>query len=286
VKGGNVSLACRYLRMLKLGHILYSNCFPPHAGIVLGKVAFPFELVEGIPTQLNRLLAEGKIDVSPSSSIEYAANRGRYLLLPDLSITSKNKVMSILLETKIPVEDLNNKVVALTTASATSVVLLRILLEIRYSVHPGYMFYEQGTEDPSERAVARLTIGDLAIQRAASSTYPHCYDLGELWYEFTGLPFVFALWQVNNQKKMHNDLARLYDIIMESRAYGLAHLEELAESNAQRFNIPPDVLIKYWNLFSYGFGEEEKKGLLTFYGYAAELGAIESVADLRFFTRD
>lgn len=272
--------------MLKLGHILYSNCFPPHAGILLQKVAFPFKLVEGIPTQLNRLLSEGTIDVSPSSSIEYAVNKGRYILLPDLSITSNNNVMSILLESKVPIEELNKKVVALTTASATSVVLLRILLEIQFGVSPGYILYEQGAEDPSERADAMLTIGDLAIQRAAASSYPYCYDLGELWHKFTGLPFVFALWQVNDRKKIHNDLARLYDIIMESRAYGLAHLGELAETNAARFNLPAAVLLKYWNLFSYRFGEEEKKGLLAYYGYAAELGAIEPVKELRFWTRD
>lgn len=272
--------------MLKLGHILYSNCFPPHSGIVLQKVVFPFKLVEGIPTQLNRMLSEGTIDVSPSSSIEYAVNKGRYTLLPDLSITSKNKVMSILLESKVPIEELANKIVALTTASATSVVLLRILLEIQYAVNPRYILFDQGAEDPSQRADAMLTIGDLAIQRAAVSIYPHCYDLGELWHKFTGLPFVFALWQVNDRKKIHNDLARLYDIIMESRTYGLTHLKEIAETSTGRFNIPAAVLLKYWNLFSYRFGEEEQKGLLTYYGYAAELGAIETENDLRFWTRD
>jgi len=272
--------------MIKLGHILYSNCFPPHAGIVLHKVGFPFKLVEGVPTQLNRMLSEGTIDVSPSSSIEYAVNKGRYILFPDLSITSHNKVVSILLESKSPIEELANKVVALTTASATSVVLLRILLEIHYGVNPKYILYEQGAEDPSQQSDAMLTIGDLAIQRAATSKYPHHYDLGELWHKFTGLPFVFALWQINYQKKIHNDLSRLYDIIMESRSYGLNHLQELAETCSERFNIHSTVLLKYWNLFSYRFGEEEKKGLLTYYSYAAELGAIEPEKELRFWTRD
>ena len=272
--------------MLKLGHIVYSNCFPPHAGIVMQKVAFPFKLVEGIPTQLNRLLHEGSIDVSPSSSIEYAMNPGRYVLLPDLSITSKKQVMSILLESTVPIEELDNRVVAVTTASATSVVLLRILLEIRYGANPGYISYEQGVEDPADRADAMLTIGDLAIQRAAVSSYPHCYDLGRLWNEFTGLPFVFALWQVNDRKNIHKELGRLYDILMESRAYGLAHLQELAETASGRFNIPASVLLQYWQLFSYDFGEEEQKGLLAYYGYAAEIGAIEPMTNLRFWTKD
>ena len=90
------------MNMLKLGHIIYSNCFPVHAGIITGQIPFPFTLVEGIPTELNRFLYEGKLDVSPSSSIEYAMNPDRYRLMPGLSITSMGKAMSIVLESRVP----------------------------------------------------------------------------------------------------------------------------------------------------------------------------------------
>ncbi len=269
--------------MLKLGHITYSNCFPPHAGIVTGKTKFPFKLVEGIPTALNRLLFDGKIDVSPSSSIEYATNPGRYVLLPDLSITSRKKVMSIILQSRVPIADLDRKTVALTTASATSVLLLRILLGIRQDVHPNFIMFEQGKEDPFGKADAALFIGDLALKLRVFPAYPHLYDLGELWHEFTGLPFVFALWQVNYKKNIDNDLKLLYDILIESKSYGLANLRELAITHAVRFGLPPQVLVDYWSSFSYGLGDEEKRGLLAFYGYAAEIGAIEPVTDLRFW---
>ena len=271
--------------MLKLGHIIYSNCFPPHAGIITNRDPFPFKLIKGIPTELNRLLYEGNVDVSPSSSIEYAMNPGRYLLLPTFSITSKNKVMSILLESKIPITDLNNKVVALTTASATSVVLLRILLELRYGLNPGYMLYEQGVEDPSEKADAMLTIGDLALSKAPMSAFPFRYDLGELWHEFTGLPFVFALWHVNYRKSVERDLDALYGILNSSREFGISHLQELSNSEAGRFGVSPELLFTYWSSFSYRFGEYEQKGLLAFYGYAAEIGAIEPVTELRIWTK-
>jgi chorismate dehydratase len=271
--------------MLKLGHIVYSNCFPPHAGIISGQVPFPFKLVEGIPTELNRLLYEGKVDVSPSSSIEYAMNPGRYLLLPTLSITSKQKVMSILLESKVRIDELNNKIVAMTTASATSVVLLRILLEVRYNMNPGYTQYEQGVDDPSEQCDAMLTIGDLALTKAPRPEFPHRYDLGELWYEFTGLPFVFALWHVNYKKNIERDLDMLYDILIASKAYGISHLGDLARSEAKRFKVPEELLFSYWNSFSYGLGREEQKGLSAFYGYAAEIGVIETIPELRFWTK-
>ncbi len=271
--------------MLKLGHIVYSNCFPPHAAIITGQVPFPFKLVEGIPTELNRLLYEGKVDVSPSSSIEYAMDPGRYLLFPTLSITSKQKVMSILLESKVPIDELNNKVVAMTTASATSVVLLRILLEIRYNVNPGYTQYEQGVDDPSKQSDAMLTIGDLALTKPPNPEFPHRYDLGELWYEFTGLPFVFALWHVNYKKNIERDLDILYDILIISKAYGTSHLMHLARSEANRFNVSEDLLFSYWSSFSYGLGRDEQKGLHAFYGYAAELGVIKTIPELRFWTK-
>ncbi len=269
--------------MLKLGHIIYSNCFPVHAGILTGKVACPFPIVEGIPSELNRALVEGKIDVSPSSSIEYATNPGKYRILPGLSITSRNKVMSILLESRLPLEDLNNKTVALTTASATSVVLLRVILELFTGVNPDFMLYEQGVEDPYDQADAVLTIGDLAIKRAANPRFPHAYDLGELWHQQTGLPFVFALWQVNYRRSMEQDLARLSNVLRESKQYGLSRLKDLAEERSAQFGISAETLFRYWSLFSYDFGPEEQKGLLAYYGYAAELGAIDAVPELRFW---
>lgn len=271
--------------MIKLGHIVYSNCFPVHAGIVKGKVACPFPIVEGIPSELNRALVEGKIDVSPSSSIEYATNPGKYRILSGLSITSRDKVMSILLESRVPLDELNNKTVALTTASATSVVLLRVILELFTGVYPDFMLYEQGVEDPYEQADAILTIGDLAIKRSLSPRFPHTYDLGEIWHRQTGLPFVFALWQVNYRKSMEHDLARLSDILRESKQYGLSRLKELADEHAAQFGISAETLLRYWNLFSYDFGPDEQKGLFAFYGYAAELGAIDAVPELRFWEK-
>lgn len=271
--------------MITLGNIVYSNCFPIHAGILDGSVKFPFRIVSGIPTELNRYLIEGKVDVSPSSSIEYAVNSGKYMLLPGLSISSKIRAMSILLESKVPIQELEGRTVALTTASATSVVLLRVILEIFQELNVDYMQYEQGREEPYSEADAVLTIGDLALKRAAAPAFPHAYDLGELWHRHTGLPFVFALWQVNYRKNLETELARLYDSLMESKRHGFSRLQQLAEIGSATFGIAPETLITYWSNFSYEFGVDEQKGLLTYYGHAAELGVIDEVPDLRIWTR-
>lgn len=271
--------------MITLGHITFSNCYPIHAGILNGSIHFPFKITPGIPTELNRYLLDHKVDVSPSSSIEYAVNASKYLILPELSITSRTRVMSIVLESRFPIESLNNKTIALTSASATSVVLLRILLELFRGVNPEFMVYEQGKEDPYGQADAVLTIGDLAIKRAVAPSMPHIYDLAELWHRETGLPFVFAIWQVNYRKNIEQDLLKLYDILMESKKYGLSRLKELARDSAGEFGIPAETLLEYWGCFSYDFGEQERKGLLTYYSYAAELGVIEKVPELRIWSR-
>ena len=270
--------------MLTLGNIVFSNCFPVHAGLLTGNVPFPFKLRDGIPTELNRLLSEGQVDVSPSSSIEYAMNPGCYRILPGFSITSRTRVMSITFESNLPISELDKKTVALTTASATSNVLLRILLELINRVHPDYLQYSQGSEDPYTQADAVLTIGDLAIKRMTAPRLPYVYDLGELWHQVTGLPFVFALWQVNFREDQLEDLSILHRLLVDSKAYGISHLEELAVAGQSKFGLPAGTLLDYWRLFSYDFNEMEQRGLLTYYGYAAELGVIAAVPELQFVT--
>jgi predicted solute-binding protein len=91
---------------------------------------------------------------------------------------------------------------------------------------------------------------------------------------------------VNYKKNIDRDIAALYDILITSRAYGMSHLRDLSTSQADRFNISAELLVSYWNSFSYNFGKNEQKGLLAFYGYAAEIGAIEPVTSLRFWTKN
>lgn len=80
---------------LTVGHITYANCVPFFRH--LQDSGFCGRIVQGVPAQLNALLAAGQIDLSPSSSFEYARNWRDYLLLPDLSISASGPVKSVLL---------------------------------------------------------------------------------------------------------------------------------------------------------------------------------------------
>jgi chorismate dehydratase len=265
---------------LRLGHITYSNCFPVHAGLVDGAVANPPRMVEGVPSYLNGLLERGEIDVAPSSSIEYARNAARYRIVPDLVIGARGPVRSILFLSRRDPRELGDAVVAMPTASATSVVLLNVLLRMRWGVAPRTRWFDQARDDPfAAGADAALFIGDVALRPDLYPRMPVRLDLGAEWWEHTGLPFAFAVWQAAGGTDAQ--LAALHGQLLESRAYGLENRVALADKYAAHFGMPADFLAGYWADLSYDLDGSMTEGLRTFYRYAAETGQIDAAPALR-----
>jgi chorismate dehydratase len=263
--------------MIRLGHIDYSNCIPVHA-LLLEAPPADVRLVRDIPSALNRALAAGEIDAAPCSSIEYARHAADYRILPLHAIGSAGAVRSILLETSIAPHDLDGRVVAVPTASATSVVLLRILLETRLGVRPRLHWYEQGPDtDPGATgatggvgAAAVLRIGDVALRRAAAPGRA-VYDLGTEWTSWTGLPFAFAVWQVRRGMD-RAAVRRLAGLLAESRQWFAANRQRLAARHAPVYGLAPERLLEYWASLRFDLDADMQRGLLHFYRLAAELG--------------
>lgn len=265
---------------LRLGHIVYSNCFPPHAALLDRPLPDDPRRVEGIPSRLNGLLARGEIDVAPSSSIEYARHADRYRILPDLVIGSRGPVRSILfLSDRAPTE-LEGRTVALPTASATSTVLLRVLLRTRWGVSARFRSFDQARQDPfADGSDAALFIGDMALRPDLYPERPVRLDLGEEWWEETGLPFAFAVWQAGSGAG--EELRRLHARLLESRRYGVEHRAGLAERYAEHFGLPAPLLDAYWADLAFELDDVMIQGLETFYRMAAEIGEIPRAPTLR-----
>ena len=265
---------------VRLGHISYSNCFPVHAGLIDRGTPEGVVLVEGIPSQLNGLLERGEIDVAPCSSIEFARHAERYRLLPDLVIGSRGAVRSILLLSRRPPAELDGLRVALPTASATSVVLLKVLLRSRWGVAPELFWFDQARDDPfALGADAALFIGDVALRADLHPRLPVRLDLGAEWTEHTGLPFAFAVWQAGSGAGA--DLRRLHAALLESRRYGVENRAELARRYAAHFGFPAAMLEAYWGGLAYELDAPMLEGLTTFYRMAAEIGEILAAPELR-----
>lgn len=273
---------------LRVGEINYSNCIPIFYTLKKRHQCADYTFVQGIPSELNQLISDGKIDISPSSSIEYAINPERYLILPELSISSIKKVESILLFSKLPMEELNNKTIALTKASATSTVLLKILLKKMYNYSNTFVEIVDCLEEGLRKYPAYLLIGDEALNENINKKRLFVYDLGELWYNLTGKPFVFALWLVrresaSTQKEL---IAQFYKDLLASKKEAYKDLVNIVDDVKIYNNIGSEMLIRYWKTISYDLTRKHIDGLLEFYNYSKIENIIKKVPELNFFTPD
>jgi chorismate dehydratase len=249
--------------MIRLGRISYVNMAP-----VFYRLEAEVEEIPGVPTELNRRLVAGEIDLAPISSIEYARHAQELRLLPRLCVSSEGAVDSIQLVTKTPLDRVRS--VAVTPESATSVVLTKVLLPDAVHVPLG------------EDAEAKLLIGDAALKSAFEDPTPH-HDLGRLWLERTGLPMVFAVWACADPAPA--GLVELEEALIASLRCARAEPEQLAREASQRYGYPPGFLARYFEKLRYRFGPRERAGFYTFLEMARDVGELAEVPELRFVQR-
>ncbi len=249
---------------VRLGRIGYVNMAP-----VFFRLDADVEEIVGVPTELNRKLIAGELDVAPISSIAYAREADHLRLLPRLCVSSEGAVESIQLISKTPLQRI--RTIAVTPESATSVVLTRVLLPD--AEHLPLEAFASGD------AEAQLLIGDAALRSAFEDPTPH-HDLGRLWLERTGLPMVFAVWAA--PEPTHPGLAELEEALVASVRAARAEPEQLAFSSAERYGYPPGFLARYFEKLRYRFGPRERAGLYTFLELARDVGELDEVPELRF----
>ena len=246
--------------MIRLGRISYVNMAP-----LFFRLEADVQEIAGVPTELNAALLGGEVDLAPISSIEYARHAERLRILPRLCVSSEGAVDSIQLVTRAPLESVRS--VAVTPESATSAVLVRVLLPAAEQV---------GIDDEAD---AKLLIGDAALQSMFEDPTPH-HDLGRLWLERTGLPMVYAVFACREPAPTGID--RLEEAFLLSHRAARERPEELAREASERYGYPAGFLARYFEKLRYRFGPRERAGLLTFLELARDAGELERVPELRF----
>jgi chorismate dehydratase len=262
---------------MRLGRIPWINCYPIYGAIDRGLVSMPAEIVSGTASELNDLLAAGELQVSAVSAVEYARNAALYHLLPDLAITCDGPVHSVCLFSKRPVEELTDHTVLLSASSRTSVLLLELLCRHRWGIRPRLATARAEAPDlgtltalPHE---AVLVIGDAALHLSTQSIYPVKHDLGEEWKEWTGLPFVFAVWAARRDTPAAA-VTMVHRKLLESRAWGLSHLDELAADAARNTGVAEPVCRAYLGDLDYALSYRHLAGLTDFFGRLAQEGMV------------
>jgi chorismate dehydratase len=262
---------------VRLGRISWINCYPVYGAVDRGLVPMPATLVSGTASELNDLLAAGELDVSVVSAVEYARDAASYHLLPGLAISCDGPVHSVRLFSRRPPEALDGATVLRTASSRTSVLLLELLCRHRWKVAPRFATARAEASDLDALAGlphdAVLVIGDAALTLQARGLYPWSVDLGQAWKDWTGLPFVFAVWAARRTA----DQARVREVharLLESRAWGLAHLDLLADQAWATTGIARDVCRDYLGDLDYSFSYRHLAGLTDFFRRLAHDGLV------------
>jgi chorismate dehydratase len=269
--------------MLRIGQIAYANCTPIFSALKANFDCRNYHFIGGVPTELNAMLGRGEIDVCPSSSIEYARSPDKYYLLPDISISAVGPVKSVLLFSRVPVEELNSRTIGLTTESETSVNLLKILLARNY----GFANQFERTPLPLQEALksfsALLLIGDAALREGMQNSGFFVYDLGELWHRFTGLPFVFALWMVTREalERKPEEVRSLCAELVAAKRLAYDSYGTIADASPEREWIGRDALVDYWRTISYDLTPRHVEGAKTFFRFAKEMGLLDEEPAIR-----
>lgn len=261
---------------LLIGEIPYANLFPIFYMLKRESDISEYEFIRGVPAELNKKIREGKIDVSPSSSIEYLRHQDKYELIENHSISSMGPVGSILLFSNKPIEKLGRITILTSSQSETSAALIQIVLNKFYGLDCSFQSSNMKLRDAIASCTAYLLIGDEALIEAVKQPGLYIYDVGELWYKHTGLPFTFALWIAHKDRCVEKrDLyIKFIDSLNRAKASALKNLETIAASSPLKDMLSEKNLVSYWKEISFDFHEEHRKGLELFRTYSKKLDMI------------
>ncbi len=263
-------------KALRIGQISYTNTLPVTLFFDESRFADQIDFIQQVPAQLNRAMAQGEIDIGPISSFSYAEHEEKYLVLPDLSVSAKGKVGSIFLFSKRPIETLDGAKIALTNTSATSVNLLKVILQLFMNLNVTYETMSPVLAEMMTRADAALLIGDEALMAHRSNTAYYAYDLAELWYRHTGYSMTFALWTVRKEAVARQAalLRDVHEAFLQSKERSLRDLYQVVDYVLERFGGDAAFWHAYFSGLTYDFGEEQRVGLEYYYACAARLGLL------------
>jgi chorismate dehydratase len=177
------------MKKIKITAVSYLNTKPFLYGIFKHKIAENIDLELNIPSVCAQLLRDGSVDLAlvPVAIIPELENAK---IVSNYCIGTDGKVRTVCLYGKTPIQEWDK--LYLDFHSRTSVELTKILLKEHFKLSPEFMPATEGFIDKIEGKTGGLVIGDRTF--ALPWRFPYIYDLGEIWQQHTGLPFVFAAW--------------------------------------------------------------------------------------------
>jgi chorismate dehydratase len=280
------------LQKFRISIVQYLNTAPLVWGFTNGPLAGKYDLSFTVPSQCAEALRAGTADIAIIPAIEYQRIPG-LVVLSDLAIASQNRVRSLLIIAKKPIEQVRS--IALDRSSRSTQALTRILAAGHWKIDPEFFETEPDLSAMLEKADAALLIGDPALRlsvaiekkstvspqgravcQAATLGIPgteifHIYDVVGEWRKFSSLPAVMAVWAARPEVVTPELLADF----SASRDFGLSQIAAICLEAARELKLPQPVLESYLrHNIDFSLGEENRRGLERYFHEAAKLDLI------------
>jgi predicted solute-binding protein len=286
---------------LRISVVQYLNTAPLVRGFTHGPLRNKYELSFTVPAQCAEALRTGAVDVAIIPAIEYQRIQN-LVILPDLSIASKERVRSLLIVSRSPIREARR--IALDSSSRTTQVLTKILCDARWLISPEFSETSPDLAAMLATNDAALIIGDPALRLAIAAEQQvtpgadgewicsgaqvglpqipklHIYDAVHEWWQLTERPAVLALWAA----RATIATPELAGDFSASLAFGLAHLPEICAEAARELQLSATELLLYLRTnIDYSLDAENLKGLIEYYSRAASLNLIPQLNPLAIF---
>ncbi len=271
------------MKPLRISIVEYLNTTPLVRGFTHGPLRGRYDLSFTVPSQCAEALRMRQVDIAIIPAIEYQRIEG-LVILPDLSISSKRSVRSLLLIAKKPIREVRK--IALDRSSRSTQVLTKILCARRWHIEPTFFEMEPDLPAMLEKADAALLIGDPALNFALNGSEPpeatvttnyEVYDIVETWHALTNLPAVLAVW-AGRPEVITKEVVRDF---RDSLAFGAKQVKQITEEAAPQMKLPAEELLRYLTQnIDYTLDLENLRGLRRYYELAAEIGVIPQVREI------
>jgi chorismate dehydratase len=260
------------LTKLRISIVQYLNTAPLVWGFTSGPLRGKYDLSFTVPSQCAEALRTGAADIAIIPAIEYQ-RIADLVVLPDLAIASKQRVRSLLLVAKKPIEQVRR--IALDRSSRSTQVLTRILCAEHWKIAPEFVEADPQLSAMLWDADAALLIGDPALRLSVAGAQDvHVYDIVEEWRRMTNLPAVLAVW-AGSRDVLTPEVAMDF---AASRDFGMAHIAEISAAASSELQLPAAVLADYLRQnIDFSLGEENRRGLDLYFRLAAQLRLIPAV---------
>jgi chorismate dehydratase len=253
----------------RVGHIQFLNCLPLYWGLARTGTLLDFELTKDTPEKLSEQLVRGDLDIGPITLVEFLKHADELVAFPDIAVGCDGPVMSCVIVSQVPLDQLDGARVALGSTSRTSVRLAQLLLAERVGVQPSYYTCPPDLSLMMQEADAAVLIGDAAL-RANLLDAPkfglEVHDLGSLWKEWTGLPFVFAVWAARRDYLEREPVVtrKVHEAFLSSRDLSLDEVSKVAEQAARWEAFDERVLEQYFTTLDFRFGDPQLAAVREF----------------------